>query len=369
MSVKIGRIQGINIKLDYSWFLVFLFITWSLANNYLPSQYPGKPGNFYWIIGGVSALSLYLSILVHELAHSTIAKRSGLDITNITLHFFGGVAQIDEESTDPETEAYMAIAGPITSIVVGGLFLVLYYTLGAGVPDALEAVLRYAGYVNIGLALFNMLPAFPMDGGRVLRAILWKRNDNLIKSTRTASTVSNVIGVIFMMFGFYGIFSTGSPDGLWLIFIGLFINSSSKMGLSQTIISEALGEMTVREIMTGEVRTVEADASIQRAVDEWFSAHKHQGYPVVEDGELVGIITIEDVRNVDSDRRDSVRVRDVMKTRDELVTISPDEKAADALMLMASKNVGRLPVMEDGKLVGIITRSDIGKTIQIRSEI
>ncbi len=367
MSVKIARVRGINIRLDYSWFLVFLFITWSLANNYLPSQYPSKPVNFYWIIGGVSALSLYLSILIHELAHSTIAKRSGLDINNITLHFFGGVAQIDEESTNPKTEAYMAMVGPFTSIVVGGLFLVLYYTLG--VPDAVEAVLRYAGYVNIGLALFNMLPAFPMDGGRVLRAILWKRSGNLIRSTRTASTVSNVIGVVFMMIGFYGIFSTGSFDGLWLIFIGLFINSSSKMGLSQTIISEALGEITVREIMTGEVRTVEADASIKRAVDEWFSVHKHQGYPVVEDGRLVGIITIEDVRNVDPDRGDSVRVRDVMKARDELVTISPDERASDALMLMSSRDVGRLPVVEEGKLVGIITRSDIGKTIQLRTEL
>ncbi len=247
------------------------------------------------------------------------------------------------------------------------MFLVLYYTLG--VPDAVEAVLRYAGYVNIGLALFNMLPAFPMDGGRVLRAILWKRSGNLIRSTRTASTVSNVIGVVFMMIGFYGIFSTGSFDGLWLIFIGLFINSSSKMGLSQTIISEALGEITVREIMTGEVRTVEADASIKRAVDEWFSVHKHQGYPVVEDGRLVGIITIEDVRNVDPDRGDSVRVRDVMKARDELVTISPDERASDALMLMSSRDVGRLPVVEEGKLVGIITRSDIGKTIQLRTEL
>ncbi len=369
MSVKIGRIRGINIKLDYSWFLVFLFIIWSLAHNYLPSQYPDKPISFYWIIGGVSALSLYLSVLVHELAHSTVAENKGLDISNITLYFFGGVSQIDEESTDPDTEAYMAIVGPITSMVIGGLFLVLYYTLGTGAPDAVDAVLMYSGYVNIMLAFFNMIPAFPMDGGRVFRAILWKRSGNLIKSTRTASTVSNVISVIFMGIGLFSIFSTGSFNGLWLIFIGLFINGSSKMGLSQTIISEALGKMTVREIMTKEVRTIDPDASIQRAIDEWFSVHKHQGYPVVENGELVGIVTIEDVRNVDPKRRDSVRVRDVMKTRGELVTISPDEKASDALMLMSSRNVGRLPVVEGGKLVGIITRSDIGKTIQIRSKI
>jgi Zn-dependent protease/CBS domain-containing protein len=368
MSVKIGKIRGINIKINYSWFLIFFFITWSLANNYLPGQYPNKPNNFYWIIGLISAFSLYLSILVHELAHSAIAQGEGLEINNITLHFFGGVAQIREESTNPKTEAYMAIAGPLTSIIIGGVLLVINSVLGPGLPDTFEAVIMYAGYVNLGLALFNLIPAYPMDGGRVLRAILWNRNENLIKSTRAATTVSNLISLLFMGFGFFSIFSTGTLDGLWLVFIGLFINSSSKMGLTQTIISEALGEMTVREIMTTEVKTVDPDVTIQEVIDNWFSVFKHQGYPVTENGELVGIITLEDVRDVESKERTTVTVRDIMKKKDELVITNPDEKASDALMKIATRDVGRLPVMENGTLVGILTRSDISKTIQMKTE-
>lgn len=368
MSIKIGTIQGINIKLNYSWFIIFVLITWSLANGYLPNQYPDKSSNFYWLIGGASALSLYISILIHELAHSTVAIRSGLDIKNITLHFFGGVSQINEESSDPKTEAYMAAVGPLTSIVIGGVFLLIDYIIGASVPDTVEAVLRYGGYVNVGLALFNMIPAFPMDGGRVLRAIIWNRNKNLIKSTRIASNVSNVISIIFMLLGFYSMFTFGTLDGLWLVFIGLFINSASKMGLSQTIISEALGEKTVSSIMTRDVRTVKPDLSIQEVVDAWFSVYKHQGYPVMENDNVIGIITIEDVRNVDKNNRDSITVRDVMRSQEELVTVSPDDKASDALMKMASNNVGRLPVIENGRLVGIITRSDINKTIQLSTE-
>lgn len=368
MSIKIGTIQGINIKLNYSWFIIFVLITWSLANGYLPSQYPDKSSNFYWFIGGASALLLYISILIHELAHSTIAIKRGLDIKNITLHFFGGVSQINEESSDPKTEAYMAAVGPLTSIVIGGILLLIDYIIGANLPDTVEAVLRYGGYVNVGLAFFNMIPAFPMDGGRVLRAIIWNRNKNLIKSTRIASNVSNVISIIFMLLGFYSMFTFGTLDGLWLVFIGLFINSASKMGLSQTIISEALGEKTVSSIMTREVRTVKPDLSIQELIEEWFSVYKHQGYPVMENDNVIGIITIEDVRNVDKNNRGSITVRDVMRSQEELVTVSPDDKASDALMKMASNNVGRLPVIENGRLVGIITRSDINKTIQLSTE-
>ncbi|MBN1682717.1 CBS domain-containing protein [Candidatus Bathyarchaeota archaeon] len=368
MSIKIGTIQGINIKLNYSWFIIFVLITWSLANGYLPSQYPDKSSNFYWFIGGASALLLYISILIHELAHSTIAIKRGLDIKNITLHFFGGVSQINEESSDPKTEAYMAAVGPLTSIVIGGILLLIDYIIGANLPDTVEAVLRYGGYVNVGLAFFNMIPAFPMDGGRVLRAIIWNRNKNLIKSTRIASNVSNVISIIFMLLGFYSMFTFGTLDGLWLVFIGLFINSASKMGLSQTIISEALGEKTVSSIMTRDVKTVKPDLSIQELIEEWFSVYKHQGYPVMENDNVIGIITIEDVRNVDKNNRGSITVRDVMRSQEELVTVSPDDKASDALMKMASNNVGRLPVIENGRLVGIITRSDINKTIQLSTE-
>lgn len=368
MSLKIGKIGGIEIKLNYSWFFVFLFIAWSLSNNYLPTQYPDKTSNFYYTIGIASALSLYISIILHELAHSFVAKNRGIDINNITLHFFGGVAQINEESSDPKTEAYMALAGPLTSFIVSGFFLLLNSFIGPNAPDTVEALLVYSGYANLGLALFNMIPAFPMDGGRVYRAIIWNRNGNLIKATRSASTASNIISLLFMGFGFFNLFSSGSFDGLWLIFIGLFINSSSKVGLSQTIISEALGEMNVNDIMTKNVKTVEPDVSIQRLIDEWFSVYKHQGYPVTDEDRLLGIITNEDVRKVDQSKRTASTVGEVMRKRDELVTIEPDAKASDALMKMSMNDVGRLLVVENDMLIGIITRGDLIKTIQMRTQ-
>ncbi len=368
MSIKIGKVSGIEIKINYSWFFIFLIITWSLATAYLPSQYPSKDDSFYWGIGAASALFLYISILIHELAHSTVAKRNGLGINSITLHFFGGVSEIDEESSNPKTEAIIAFVGPLSSLIIGAILLSIRYLLGNGLPDYLDAVIFYGGYVNISLALFNLIPAFPMDGGRVFRALLWARNGDIMKSTRTASAVAGFISTLFMGFGFLSLFSGGSLSGLWLLFIGMFINNSSKASLSQTIIGEALGEMYVRDMMTGDVRSVGPDVTLQRLIEEWFNVYKHQGYPVIQEGELVGIVTNEDVRKVEPDRRFIVTVGDVMRKKIDLVFATPDEKASDALLKMAKNGIGRLPVVEDGKLVGIITRSDINKVIQMKTQ-
>jgi len=368
MSVKIGKIRGIDIKLNNSWFLIFFIITWSLATTSLPNQYPSKSDTFYWLIGGASALSLYISILVHELAHSTVALQKGLGINSITLHFFGGVSEINEESSDPRIEAVIAFVGPLSSLVIGVSLLSLNYLFGGGLPDAVEAVIVYSSYVNFGLALFNLIPAFPMDGGRVLRALLWWRNGDLVKSTRTASRVAYFISRLFMFFGFLSLFGGNSFNGLWFIFIGFFISSSSEAGLSQTIIKDALGGMYIRDMMTREVRSVGPDVTIQKLIDEWFNVYKHQGYPVIQDGELVGIVTNEDVRGVDFDMRSTLSVKDIMKQKKELIYVTPDEEASDALLKMAKNNVGRLPVIEDGKLVGIVTRSDFNRTIQMKTQ-
>ena len=368
MSVKIGKINGIDIKLNYSWFLIFFIITWSIATAYLPNNYPGKSESFYWLVGAASALSLYISILLHELAHSTIALRNGIGINSITLHFFGGVSEINEESNNPKTEAIMAFVGPLTSMVIGVSLMSISILFGGSLPDTVRAVIFYSGYVNIALALFNLIPAFPMDGGRVLRAILWARSGDIVKSTRTASKVANFISILIMGFGFLSLFTGGSLNGFWLVFVGLFISRASEAGLSQTIISEVLGEMHVRDMMTHEVHTVGPEVTIQRLIDEWFNVYKHQGYPVVQNEALLGIITNEDVRRVEADRRSTLTVGDVMKKKSEVISVSPDEKAADALLKMAKKNIGRLPVVEDGRLVGIVTRSDFNKIIQMKTQ-
>ena len=311
---------------------------------------------------------LYVSILIHELAHSTVALRRGLTINSITLHFFGGVSEVNEESNDPKTEAVIAFVGPLSSMIIGGVLLGVDYLFGATLPEFVDAVLLYGGYVNFALALFNLIPAYPMDGGRVFRALIWMHNGDLVKSTKTASSVARLISALFFGFGFLSILSSGFLNGLWLIFIGIFVNSSSQSGLSNTIINQALTGMHVKDMMTKDVRTVEPDVTIQELIDKWFNVYKHQGYPVTKDGELVGVVTNEDVRKVAVDQRSNVTVGAIMRKKDEIVSATPDMNAFDALLKMAKNKVGRLPVVDNGKLVGIVTRSDFNKVIQMKTQ-
>jgi CBS domain-containing protein len=260
----------------------------------------------------------------------------------------------------------MAAVGPITSLVIGVSLVGLYLILGEGAPDFVSAVLQYSGFTNLGLAFFNTIPAFPMDGGRVLRGFLWKRDNDIIKATRWASTVSIGISFVFMFLGFASLFIGSFGNGLWLVILGIFLRGAAEAEMSHTIISQSLGDMRIREIMTRDVITVESDLSLETAVSEYFQKYKHNGFPVVDDGELVGIVTEHDVREVDVDRRNITAVSDVMKPRGEIVTVNPDDVASDALLKMASNNVGRLPVMENGKMVGIVTRSDFTKLIRTK---
>ncbi len=260
----------------------------------------------------------------------------------------------------------MAAVGPITSLVIGVSLVGLYLILGEGAPDFVSAVLQYSGFTNLGLAFFNTIPAFPMDGGRVLRGFLWKRDNDIIKATRWASTVSIGISFVFMFLGFASLFIGSFGNGLWLVILGIFLRGAAEAEMSHTIISQSLGDMRIREIMTRDVITMESDLSLETAVSEYFQKYKHNGFPVVDDGELVGIVTEHDVREVDVDRRNITAVSDVMKPRGEIVTVNPDDVASDALLKMASNNVGRLPVMENGKMVGIVTRSDFTKLIRTK---
>lgn len=368
MSIRIGRIRDIDIKVNYSWFLIFLIVTWSLATAYLPYQFPNKSNTYYWGIGAVSAITVYFSILIHELAHSIVAKQNGLGINSITLHFFGGVSEINEEINDPKTEAVMAFVGPLSSLIIGGVLLAISIIFGANLPDYMEAIAYYSGYVNIVLAFFNLIPAFPMDGGRVFRAILWAHNGNIVKSTRMVSVVARFISILFIGLGLLLLFNGDPFDGFYLAFLGIFINNSSQMGLSQTIISNALGEMHVRDVMTREVHSVGPNITINCLIEEWFNVYKHQRYPVTQNGEIIGIVTNEDVRKVDPYQRSTVTVGEVMSKKVDLVFASPDDKTSDAWLKMAKNNVGRLLVVENDKLVGIITRSDINRVIQMKTQ-
>ena len=367
MSVRIFKIGGVEVNFHYSWFVIFALITWSLAVNYLPGQYPEQTQLFYWVVSVTSATSLFLSVLIHEVSHSIVAQRGNVGVRRITLHFFGGVAEIEEEARTPEMEFKMAAAGPLSSLALAVILMAAWrIALASDLTLGIRATLRYASYINFMLAAFNMIPAFPMDGGRILRAFLWTRRGNLLSSTRTATRVSQAFSFLLMFLGISDIMLGSMFNGLWLLLVGLFIKRSSEANMDATLISEALEGVKVGDIMTREVHTVEPSITIQRLVDEYFMRYKHGGFPIVSEGRFLGLVTDHDVRQVGRERWDKVSVEDIMKPREELITMRTEDTASDALVLMSKWGVGRLPVMKNDQLIGIVTRSDITRAIQIR---
>lgn len=369
LSVKLGRIMGIPVRIHYTMWFVFILIVWSLAYGYMPSQYPGLGVMTYWAIGIASALILFVSVLVHELSHSYIAKKNGLPIGRITLFFFGGVSEMTEEPQDPGLEVRMAAGGPLMSFLIAGVLGGLWYLGGlAKAPVAVTATLGYGALINAVLGVFNLLPAFPLDGGRVFRGSIWKRSKNLIGATRTATRVSEGISLLMMVGGFVSIIFGDFVNGMWIIFLGWFIRSGAETSLRQTLVGEALAGVTVGDIMTRDVLTVPGNIMVQQLVSEYFLIHRHGGYPVVEGKQVLGIVTMQCVRSVPKEKRETVTVKEAMIPCEKAVTVKPSVSALDALNTMARQNVGRLLVLDGPQLLGIVTRDDLMRTIRTRQE-
>jgi Zn-dependent protease len=370
LSVKLGRIMGIPVRIHYTMWFVFILIAWSLAYGYMPSQYPGLSLAAYWAIGIASAVILFGSVLIHELSHSYIAKKNGLPIGRITLFFFGGVSEMTEEPQDPGLEVRMAAAGPLMSFLIAAVLGALWYLGGiAKAPVAITATLGYGALINTALGVFNLLPAFPLDGGRVFRGSLWKRSKNLISATKTATRVSEGISLLMMLGGFVSIIFGNFVNGIWIIFLGWFIRSGAETSLRQTLVGETLSGVTVGDIMTRDVLTVPSNITVQQLVSEYFLVHRHSGYPVVEGGQVIGMVTMHCVRSVPKDRRETVTVRQAMIPCEQAVMVKPTASALEALNTMARQNVGRVLVLDGPRLLGIVTRGDLMRTIQTRQEL
>jgi Zn-dependent protease/CBS domain-containing protein len=371
MSVNIGKILGIPIRIHWTLWLVFLLIAWSLAVGYLPATYPTLSVTMDWIVGIVSAVVLFISVLVHELSHSYIAKKNGLPIARITLFFFGGVSEMTEEPQDASLEVRMAAAGPLTSFAIGGVLGALWYVGGlVGFPLAVIAVLGYNGLINVALGAFNLIPAFPLDGGRVLRGSLWRSSKNLISATKNATRVSEILSLLMIAAGLLLIvFTADLVNGVWIIFLGWFIRSGAETSLQQTQMTEALHGVSVGDIMTRNPLTVGPGITVQGLVNDYFLVHPHGGYPVVENGRLQGVVTMSSVRSIPRERRESETVAQAMVPLQRVVTIGPMASAAEATQKMAAKQIGRLIVTDGENVLGIITRSDVMKAIQTRQDL
>lgn len=368
MSLRIGKLLGVPVKLHFTLILGILLIAWTLAVGYLPLEYPGLSLITYWLIGVVSAVMLFASVLLHELAHSYVAKKNGLPVRRIVLFIFGGVSEIEEEPKEVSLEFKMALVGPLTSFIIALILWFLQYP--ASVFGVLViAPLKYGAYINLLLGGFNLIPAFPLDGGRILKAGVWRWKKNSLQATRIATRVGIFFSYVLVFWGLFLIIGGLFIGGLWLTLIGLFLKSGAESSYRQTIVSEALSDVSVRDIMTKEVHTVDPDALIKEIVETHFMRYKHGGFPVVRGSELIGLITIEDVKKIPREKWQETRVSEAMTPCEKLKCASPDEPAVDALMKMSKYNIGRLPVRENGKLAGIITRSDIMRAIRIKTEL
>lgn len=369
-GLKLFKVIGIQISLDYTWFIIFALVAWTLSQGYFPSVVPGLAMWIYIAMGVVSSLLLFASILLHELSHSYVANRLGMDIRGITLFIFGGIAELSREPDDPRMELKIAIAGPIASVVLAILFWLIKEGLTAMALFPLVAsICSYLVIINIVVVIFNMIPGFPLDGGRVLRAIWWMKSGNLQRATMVAGRVGKGFALFLIFFGILQTFTGNIIGGLWMVFIGIFLQQAAESGYREVLIRNSLSGIRVGDVMTLEVVTVHPDDSLQVIVDDYLFRHHCVSFPVVAASRLVGMLNLGDIRAVPKEKWKETRVRDVMEPVTLHSIVTPEETAIEVLSKMATLGVGRFPVVHMGKLVGIISRRDIMKLMAFKREL
>ena len=363
-SIVFGRIRGIPIGIHSSWLIVFGLLTYSLAESIFPNRFEGWSETTYWVTGAVASLLLFASVLAHELGHAVVAQRRGIGVRSITLFIFGGVATLEGEAKEANDELVIAIAGPAVSVVVAVVSAVLGVALW-DVSEPVGGIFQYLASANTLLVLFNLIPAYPLDGGRVFRALLWQRSGNLAQATKIAATVGMVIGYILIVFGIFTVFQA-TISGIWLIAIGWFLRSAAEQATGQVTMQRMFEGVSVGSLMDSNPATVAPDVTISTLINDHIRARNVHGLPVCEEGDLVGIITLTDVKDTPSSEWPAVLVRDRMTAWDELVTATVETELADALREMARIDVHQIPVVREGKLVGLLNRSAIVHFLQLR---
>ncbi|MDH7513388.1 MAG: site-2 protease family protein [Clostridiales bacterium] len=369
-SITLIKLFGFEVKIDFSWLILGLLITWTLAKGFFPNSYKGLPASTYWLMGGAGAIGLLVSIVFHELWHSLVARRFGLPIKGITLFIFGGVAEATEEPAHPRAEFFMAVAGPLSSIFFGLVLLALGYFGGTGGwPRPVIGVINYLGFLNLILAGFNLLPAFPLDGGRVLRAVLWGWKDNIRWATRIASQIGAAFGLVLIVVGVVEFVIGNVIGGVWMFLIGMFMRGASQSAYKQLLMRRALEGESVRKFMKEDPVTVSPKISLLELVEDYIFKYHFKMYPVVEDGKLLGCVTLKLVKEVPKDEWPSRRVGDLTLQCTEENTVSPQEDAMKALALMNRANASRLMVVEGGRLVGVIALKDMMKFLSLKLDL
>jgi Zn-dependent protease/CBS domain-containing protein len=364
-SFRIGKIAGIDIDIHVSWIIILVLLTVSLAIGWFPQLYTGQSTATYWIVSLIAALLLFVSVLLHELAHSLVARRRGLPVKNITLFIFGGVSNIEQEPKDPGIEFQVAVVGPLTSILIGAVCFLLQLPL-RGTNSLLGGILFYLAMTNVLLGLFNLIPAFPLDGGRVLRSIIWRISGSIRQATRVASMIGQVIAYLFILLGIWIFFAGSILNGIWLGFIGWFLLSAAQSANSQVMLASVFNSVTVREVMNPKPTTVPADISLQQLVDTYFLPGGLRYALVMQADHLVGLMTLSDIRHIPREQWGQVPVSHAMMPLERLHLVSPQQTLSDVLPLMAGRDVNQLPVVQNGTPVGVLSRDAIVQYLEVR---
>lgn len=370
-SVHLATIAGIRIDVNFSWLIIFALLTFSLATSWFPTSAPHQPVALYWLTAVVAVILLFASVIAHELAHSLVARARGLPVKSITLFIFGGVSNIEREPQSAGVEFQMAFVGPLTSIVLGGVFLSISLLLSwiSTPPILLTALLTYAGVVNLLLGVFNLIPGFPMDGGRVLRAILWRASGSLAKATQWASRVGQVVAYLMIMTGIWLFFVWNALDGLWIGFVGLFLLQAAQAESAQSQLEASIIGVTVGDVMTSAPTAVTPDLTAQQFVDEHLLRNGQRALPVVENFEtqrLLGIVTLRDVRGLARERWPITAVSQIMTPLAQLTTVDATQPLSDAIPRLRQAGVNQLPVVRDGRLVGLLDLEAVLRLLAVR---
>jgi Zn-dependent protease len=367
---KIITIKGIPIRINYSWFIILFLVVWTLAGGYFPMHSPGLSPFLLWPISLMAALLLFVSILLHELGHSFVALRYGIAIRGITLFIFGGVAQMSGESREPRAEMRIAAAGPLVSFALAALFGAVVYWHGEdGAASPMAVLFRFLAYTNGLLALFNLIPGFPLDGGRILRAVIWSYTGNIRKATLITTRIGKAFAIFLMVYGFIEVLQGFFLNGLWMVFIGLFLQQAAEEGYQSLLLRRTLSAVRVRDIMKTPVVTVPRGTGLETVVNDYFFRYRFNSFPVMSGDELVGMVSLNDVKSVDRNRWAVLPVTEVMDQDLGGMTIANDAEALDALEKMVEGQRGRLVVTDDHRVVGILSQRDIMQAMKVKVDL
>ncbi len=356
-NIPLGKIFGIPVGLDYTWFLIFALISWSLSTDYFPVEFKGWQQYVYWIVGILTSIMLFVSVLLHELGHSIVALNYKIKVKQISLFIFGGVAEISGEPPKASAEFWIAIAGPLTSFLLAGIFFALQFTVYSFAP--VYALFKYLTYINFVLALFNLIPGFPLDGGRIFRAIVWGITKNFHKATNLSVMVGRFFGFAFIFLGTLQAFGGDLSDGIWIAFIGWFLESAANQQLQQQLLQEHLEGHTVFEAMTNNYAIIPDDSTLQEVMDNHILGIGRRSLFVKKEDKFIGMLTLHCIKSFSQSKWPQTPVTEAMIPDLETQKVDASTQLWNALLKMDKDGVNQLPVMENGDIIGVLSRESI----------